>query len=166
MQKILLTYFFVAFCGLHVFSQNSMLPKTDKQLVEATVFELFSGYKAGDSLIVKNTFTQNAVLQTAFYNKEGKSELSQAMPVQKFLNYIGGGLEKEHDERLWDVTINIDNNLASVWAQYAFYLDGQFTHCGAENFLLIKQPIGWKIFHLVDTRQHAGCEVPDNIKNQ
>lgn len=152
--------------ALAAFSQQSMLPKSDDEQIKAVITELFDGYRAGDSLRVKNTFAENAVLQTAFYDKTANSQLSQPMPVSKFTGYIGGGLSKVHDERLWDLKIQVDNNLASAWTNYAFYLDNEFLHCGAENFLLIKKNGTWKIFHLVDTRQQTGCKVPESVKNQ
>lgn len=166
MRKIVFTFFLAVLSIPALYAQDSMLPQSDERQVEAVINELFNGYKAGDSLRVKNTFTENATLQTAFYNKEGQSQLSEPMPLSKFLAYIGAGLEKEHDERLWNLTIHIDNNLASAWTNYAFYLDGQFLHCGAENFLLTKTSEGWRIFHLVDTRQQTGCKVPEQVKHK
>lgn len=149
-------------------AQQSMLPVSshETELVKKVIIELFDGYRAGDSLRVKNTFTQSATFQTAYYDKSGKSQLSQSSPVAKFTSYIGGGLTKEHDERLWDIEVKIDNNLATVWTKYAFYLDGEFSHCGAENFLLIKQHSKWKIFHLVDTRQQKDCKIPESVTNR
>lgn len=143
-----------------------MLPTNDEQLVKDVINELFDGYKAGDSLRVKNTFTKDATLQSTYYNKKGISTLSPAKSINGFIKYIGGGLAKEHDERLWNTTIQIDKNLASVWTQYAFYLDGEFSHCGSENFLLVKKDQQWKIFHLVDTRQKEECKIPESIKNR
>lgn len=148
------------------YSQQSMLPKSDEEQVKEVILELFDGYKAGDSLRVKNVFTQDAILQTAYFDKNGDSQLSDQESVRKFINYIGGGLSKLHDERIWDLEVKVDNNLATAWTKYAFYLDDNFIHCGAENFLLIKTDNSWKIFHLVDTRQQVGCKVPESIKNQ
>lgn len=147
-------------------AQQSMLPVDDEHDVKKVIIELFDGYRVGDSLRVKNTFTPNAILQTAYFDKSGKSQLSKPSPISKFTSYIGGGFEKVHDEQVWDIQVNIDNNLATVWTKYAFYLGGQFSHCGAENFLLIKQGSEWKIFHLVDTRQKNDCKIPDSIKNR
>ncbi len=106
------------------------------------------------------------MLQTAYFDKSGKSQLSESSPVSKFISYVGGGFEKKHDEQLWDIEVKIDNNLATVCAKYAFYLNGYFSHCGAENFLLLKKNNQWKIFHLVDTKQQSDCKIPDSIKNR
>ena len=42
------------------------------------------------------------------------------------------------DERIVDYKIEIDENLAQVWAPYEFYLDDKFSHCGVNAFQLIK----------------------------
>ncbi len=166
MKHLLLSFLVIPLIAFSSNAQQSMLPVNDTELVKKVIIELFDGYRAGNSLRVKNTFTANAMLQSAYFDKAGNSQLSKASPVSKFVSYVGGGFEKEHDEQLWDIEIKIDNNLASVWTKYAFYLGGEFSHCGAENFLLIKQNNQWKIFHLVDTRQQMGCKIPDNIKNR
>lgn len=165
-MKKLFVFSLIAVGAFSTYAQQSMLPKSDEEQVKAVITELFDGYRIGDSLRVKNTFTEMAVLQTAYFDKAANSQLSDPMPISTFTSYIGGGLSKVHDERIWDMKIQIDNNLASAWTRYAFYLDGTFLHCGAENFLLIKKNGSWKIFHLVDTRQQTGCKVPESVKNQ
>lgn len=166
MKNLTLFYLLLTCIAFSSVAQQSMLPSRDTELVKNTIIELFDGYREGDSLRVKNTFTKNAILQSAYFDKSGKSQLSKPSTISKFTSYIGGGLEKEHDERIWDIEVKIDNNLATVWTKYAFYLDNEFSHCGAENFLLIKQINKWKIFHLVDTRQQENCKVPNSIQNR
>jgi len=54
-----------------------------------------------------------------------------------------------------------------VWASYAFYLGKKFNHCGVDAFHLVKSEDGeWKIFHLADTGQKEGCNIPKKIGNQ
>ncbi len=166
MKNIYITYLFLFLFSLNAIAQQSMLPVNDSEQVKKVIIELFDGYRAGDSLRVKNTFTKNATLQSAYFDKSDLSQLSKPSPVSKFISYVGAGFKKEHDEQLWDIEVNIDNNLATVWTKYAFYLGGIFSHCGAENFLLIKKNKEWKIFHLVDTRQQAGCKIPNSIQNR
>ncbi|MCF6361628.1 MAG: hypothetical protein L3J29_12810 [Cyclobacteriaceae bacterium] len=155
---------FLLICSFSVSGQQSMLPPDEEQQVNVIITELFDGYRVGDSTRVRSTFTINATFQSAYYNKEGESILSKPKSIDAFVSYIGVGLDKVHDEQLWNTSIKIDKNLASVWTNYAFYLDGEFSHCGSENFLLIKNDGHWKIFHLVDTRQKIGCEIPDSLQ--
>ena len=135
---------------------------SEEKEVMAVIIELFDGYRAADSSRVRAVFTKDAVLQRAG-TKEGKPVLTPSNSINGFVKYVGSGLKQVHDEPLWDYKVNIDGSLASVWTKYAFYLDKSFHHCGAENFLLFNDGNGWKIFHLVDTSQTEGCDIPAEI---
>ena len=68
---------------------------------------------------------------------------------------------------IWDTKIQIDGNMAQAWAPYAFYVGKKFSHCGVDAFQLFKSTDGvWRIFHLADTRQKDGCNVPKKISEQ
>ena len=133
----------------------------EQEVVMATILELFDGYRAADSSRVRAVFTENASLMRVG-EKDGEPHLSGGS-IDSFVNYVGSGLDKLHDEPVWDYKVHIDQNLASVWTKYAFYLDGQFHHCGAESFQLFKSKEGWKIFLLVDT-SHDECDIPDYVR--
>ena len=61
---------------------------------------------------------------------------------------------------MWDPVVQIRDNLATVWVKYAFYLDGEFLHCGVDAFMLARTNDGWKIVSLADTSQKENCEMP------
>ena len=143
-------------------NSDSPDPKYDVLLV---INELFDGYREGDSSRVSKTFEKGAIMQR-IANKEGKTIVTPSNSVQGWLNYIGSGLKEIHDEPLWDTVVQIDGDLASVWTKYAFYLGGKFHHCGVDNFLLHRTDAGWKIFHIVDTSQEVGCNIPDAVRQK
>ncbi len=64
------------------------------------------------------------------------------------------------EEQLLDYKVSIDGNLAHVWTPY--FLNGSFSHCGANAFTLAKTSSGWKIVHLIDSRRR---EVAINLNN-
>ena len=127
------------------------------------VITLFDGMREGDSAKVHSVFRNHVEFHTSLTNKEGQPILLND-DLQPFLNAVGTTHDKIWDEPLWDIDIKIDNNLASVWTKYAFYIGNEFSHCGVDAFMLNKDENGWKIFHLTDTRQRNGCEVPNEIK--
>ncbi|MTI40179.1 hypothetical protein [Fulvivirga lutimaris] len=139
-------------------------PFTDEKLaVFETVVKLFDGMRAGDSSMVHSVFRDNPDIFTSSNNAEGKLMLHRG-ELQKFLTAVGTPHDVIYDEPIWDVKIEIDGNLAMVWSPYAFYAGKNFSHCGVDAFLLNKDEEGWKIFHLTDTRQKTGCNVPESIK--
>ena len=144
------------------FSQNASSKQTEK--INLVIKELFDGYRAGDSTRVRAVFTAGAHAQTVLTTTNGVDKLSELKSIDNFVNYIGGGLAEIHDERLWDMKIHADDQLATVWCNYAFFLGDKFIHCGTETFLLRKEKNDWKIFYLIDTRRNAGCKLPAEIK--
>ena len=142
--------------------QGTEAKRTEK--VTSIIQELFDGYRAGDSTRVRAVFTTNANAQTIITSTEGEDKLSDVVSIDKFINYIGGGLEEVHDEKIWNLKIHSDEQLATVWTEYAFFLGENFIHCGTETFLLRKVNNNWKIFYLVDTRRNSGCKLPPEIK--
>ena len=62
------------------------------------------------------------------------------------------------DERIAFDGIKIDGPMATAWTPYNFYFNGKFSHCGVNNFVLVKQDNGWKIQYIIDTRRRQGCK--------
>lgn len=163
MNKLGAILLILTFTGSLVsFGQDKNSKRTEK--ITSVIQELFDGYRAGDSTRVRAVFTADAHAQTILTTTEGVDKLSDLTSIDNFIKYIGGGFEEVHDEKFWDMDINADNQLATVWTKYAFFLDEKFIHCGTETFLLRKEKSDWKIFYLVDTRQQTGCKLPAEIK--
>lgn len=61
-------------------------------------------------------------------------------------------------ERYWEPTVLIHGRLATVWTPYDFHSDGQFSHCGINNFSLLKTGDGWVITGVVFSIETEDCE--------
>lgn len=126
--------------------------------VVAVVVQLFDGMRAGDSAMVRSTFAPDVRLVSTS-SRDGQPAL-QSVEIDRFLEAIGTPHEEVWDERLWNVEVRIDANLATVWTEYAFYLDEELSHCGVDAFQLFKASDGWKIFQIADTRRGADtCDI-------
>jgi len=149
-------------------SQISFAQLTSEQeAVLKPIKQLFEGMQKGDSAMVRKTFTKQVTMATIGTNKEGKSFISRESSLDGFLKQIGSPHTDAYNEMIWDEKILIDGNFAQVWVNYAFYLGKVFHHCGVDAFHLVKGNDGfWKIFHLADTRQVNGCQVPQKISDQ
>lgn len=163
MNKLGAILLILTFSNAHIsFGQSNDAKRVGK--ITSVIQELFDGYRAGDSSRVRAVFTADAHAQTILTSVDGDDRLSDVISIDEFIKYIGSGLEEVHDEKLWDMQIHSDPQLATVWTKYAFFLGEKFTHCGTETFLLRKVNDDWKIFYLVDTRQKTGCKLPAEIK--
>ncbi len=68
------------------------------------------------------------------------------------------------DERLWDMEVRVDANLAQAWTYYALYVNDEYHHCGVDAFQLFHDGVAWKVFHIADTRR-LECDIPESVKN-
>ena len=85
-----------------------------------------------------------------------------ASEAQGWLNSIGRPRDEVLDEQIWDLEIQIDGRLATAWMKFAFFLGGEFSHCGVNAMMLFKDSDGWRIFALADTsrRGEENCWMP------
>ena len=137
----------------------------DEKEIMKVVLRLFDGMRAGDSSMVRSVFHDRVEMYTSFTDRNGKPDLKKD-DVEKFIAAVGTPHDEVWDEPIWDAEVRIDGNLAQVWTKYAFYAGKRFSHCGVDAFHLTRTGTGWKIFHLTDTRQKEGCEVPESIREE
>jgi hypothetical protein len=65
---------------------------------------------------------------------------------------------KTWEEKVRNVRILIDDNIASAWMDYTFHLEGKIRHCGVNSAELVKVKGEWKVTQLGDSRRTTGCE--------
>ena len=131
--------------------------QSEEDSVKATINHLFTAMKNADTVLLRSCFTANPILQTIGLNKEGKLIVKDET-LMEFINSIGQLPKNAADERIVFDGIHSDAMLAMVWAPYKFYFNGVFSHCGADDFTLVKLSGQWKIQYLIDTRHKHGCD--------
>jgi hypothetical protein len=47
--------------------------------------------------------------------------------------------------------MQLDRDLATVWAEYQLRIGGKVSHCGYDAFRLNRTTTGWKILNIADT---------------
>jgi len=127
--------------------------KSEEDSVKKAVNQLFIAMKTSDSILIRKSFSKNAVLQTITKTGEVKNE-----NINDFVLSISKAEKQSLDERIKFSNILIDRNLASVWTPYEFYYKGQFSHCGVNSFQLVKSNNEWKIQYIIDTRRKDNCK--------
>jgi len=137
----------------------------EKAEIIAVVNQVFEAMRTNDSTMLKGAFIEIPSTYTVFRDKKGVTQF-RADDFQNFVNAVGKPKADVWNEPIWNEKIEIDEALASVWVDYAFYLNDKFLHCGVDAFHLVKLDAEWKIFHLVDTRRRADCDVPKAVSAQ
>lgn len=131
----------------------------EEAAVRAVVDRLFDAMRAGDSTAVRGVFHPEARMIATQPSEEGP--VVRTIPFTAFVEAVGRPHEEVWDERIWDVEIRVDDDLAVAWMEYAFYLGGELSHCGVDAFMFSKAADGWAITQIADTRRQEGCEVPE-----
>ena len=140
---------------------------SEERLVREPIDRLFNGMHEGDSSVVHSAFAVNVTMATIYKDKNGAPMIRNESGIKDFLKAVGTPHSEKWSEPIWNLVIQVDVNFAQAWASYAFYAGNKFSHCGVDAFHLFKGADGkWKIFHLADTRQKEGCQIPPEISNK
>ena len=85
--------------------------------------------------------------------------------LNSFVTYIGSPRDNQLVEPIWNIKVQQDGVFAQVWADYALYVDGKFSHCGVDAFQLALLNGEWKIISITDTRKIENCVIPSEVRS-
>jgi len=125
--------------------------------VRAAVEQLFEGMRAADSGLVRGVLATDA--RFAVTDARNGPVTIAAQSVDGWVRSIDGS-EGRWNEQIYNVDVQVDGDMASVWAPYTFYLDGAISHCGINSIELLQDADGWKVTQISDTRRTEGCPDP------
>ena len=124
----------------------------------AVVNQLFDAMRAADAAAVTSLFHPDLEKMASSGVQRDGVPIVRFGDMAGFATSVGNASPGDFDERLGNPQIRIDDNLATVFTPYAFYLRGQLSHCGVNVFLIARTGDEWKIIGLADTRRTQGCE--------
>lgn len=138
--------------ALSLIAMSAFSRSGEEDAVKAVIVDFFDAMRESDSTAIRNSLTAQAVFQTISAENEVKTA-----SVSSFISSIGRAPRGSLDEKISFESVLIDGTLASVWTPYRFYVNGSFSHCGVNSFLLHKENGSWKIHYVIDTRRKTGC---------
>ncbi len=62
-----------------------------------------------------------------------------------------------NEERLGTPAIEIDGDIAMVWASYVTYVNGKADHCGVDLMDLVRENGVWKVLNVTSSHRNTGC---------
>src|SRR5690606_10298859 len=77
--------------------------------------------------------------------------------VAEFAGGLTPGPER-FEEVMVAPVVRIDGDIAMVWGEYVFRVDGEISHCGVNHFDLVRRDGVWKIANLTWSQRSTGCE--------
>ncbi|MFC7377935.1 nuclear transport factor 2 family protein [Brevundimonas sp. GCM10030266] len=131
----------------------------EHQAVLAPVNAVFDALAARNAAGLDAHFDPDARL-TVVHEQAGSESRVTHITLQQF----AGGLEpgpEALEEVMPNPTVAIDGDVAMVWGQYVFRIDGRLSHCGVDHFNLVRQGGVWKITSLTWNQRTTGCEALD-----
>lgn len=118
----------------------------DKEAVIATVQAFFDAMTARDVERMRTLMTADGIIYGYLENEDG---LQVIRPTHAdYLENLAAG-QARLVERFWDPEVMVHGRLATIWTPYELYADGQFSHCGVNNFSMLKMATGWVITGVV-----------------
>ena len=129
--------------------------QSDERAIVAAVTKFLDGIRTRDTSLMRSTVVSGATLVPV----GGPTGLGAPAAIDGIIERTGKGTGPGNDERIETPKVQIDEQLASLWAYFTLTRPGEtrIDVCGVNMFLLRKGPDGWKIFQIAATSRTEGC---------
>lgn len=150
MKKIIVLLAIISILTLPVFAQKS----DDKTAVLAVVQTLFDEMAAANATGILATGIPENQLITIRKQRDGKTRVDSVNgeAFTKFFTKPGSIKEVMHAPK-----VEVDGDWAMVWGRYVFFAGDKLSHCGINQFNLVRTDAGWKIAGGASTIDPAAC---------
>lgn len=132
----------------------------DSAFAVATVRRALDGMRARDTTLMRAQFEGTVPMRPAGWRKQGDG-LVPGIGLDSAASWLHGidlmRRDSILDERIVAPAVEVDANLANVWAYYEFRRGTQFSHCGADQFVLGRTSGGWKIIGVAYSVRRTDC---------
>jgi hypothetical protein len=150
MKKILIAWIMALALVSSTFAQNN----NDKADAIALVNKLFDEMAAANAAGILATGTADNQLVALQRMKDGKSRISVINGEQFTKFFTKPGAVKEV---MYDPKVEVSGDWAMVWGRYVFFANGKLSHCGINQFNLVRTDAGWKIANGASTIDPGDC---------
>lgn len=131
-------------------------PAPDEAAVLAPINRMFAGLKARDGAAVLAEVRGDGQAVVVLEKADGTKAI-KTMALSEFAGGIKPGPEALEEKLVGRPAIEIDGDMAMVWAPYVFTVDGKVSHCGTNDFGLIREAGTWKVASIIWTQRKTGC---------
>ena len=151
MKRILLIIMIVTLSSVAAFAQGAA---EDKKAVLGVVNELFTQMRAANAAGILATGTPENQLVGIRKTKEGKTRIDviNADAFSKFFTK-----KDAVEELMYEQNVALDGDWAMVWGRYVFFVGDKVSHCGINQFNLVRTDAGWKIANGASTMNPSDC---------
>ena len=118
----------------------------DRAAVLDVITRFFEAMTARDVAAMASMMSEDGIIYGYREGDDGLQVIRR--PHAAYLESLAGG-QGRIVERFWDPQVMVHDRLATAWTPYDFHVDGEFSHCGVNNFSLLKTDAGWIITGVV-----------------
>lgn len=145
----------IALITVFILSLSAAAQKTDdKTAVLGVVQALFDAMRAADAAAILATGTADNSLVAIQKGRDGKSKVS-VISANEFTKFFTK--PNAVKEVMYDHNVAIDGDWAQVYGRYVFFVGDKISHCGINQFNLVRTNAGWKIANGASTMDPAAC---------
>ena len=150
MTRIFFSTIFALTLSIAAFGQAA----DDKKAVLGVVNELFAQMRAANAAGILATGTPENQLVGIRKTKEGKTRVD-VIGADAFTKFF---TKKDAvEELMYEQNVAVDGDWAMVWGRYVFFVGDKVSHCGINQFNLVRTDAGWKIANGASTMNAADC---------
>jgi len=124
--------------------------------VLASIAALFAAFEAGDAAAMLRHVYRDGRVTASSTRGDGASNLRQQSWTE-FADRVRP--ERAFQERISDPVIDIDDDIAMVWAPFVVRVGGKVSNCGVNHFDLVRENGTWKVMNLTFSSRTTGCPV-------
>ena len=128
-------------------------PDFENANILVPINQLFAAFEAGDSArVLRFVYPDGRV--TAIGTLRSGTGLRQESWTQ-FVARLKPG--EGFRESISDPAIEIDGDIAMVWAPFVVRVDGKVSNCGVDHFDLVREDGAWKVMNISFSSRTTGC---------
>lgn len=127
----------------------------DKTAAIGVVNQLFTEMAAANPPGILALHTPTSDLAAVFKQKDGKSRF-QSINGEAFSKMFTDKT-KVMKEEMYDPKVEVSGDWAMVWGRYVFFVGDKLTHCGINQFNLVRMDGTWKITNGASTIDPGDC---------
>ena len=130
--------------------------RAERTRVLAAVDTLLQGMRTKDAALMSQQLDSLARMTLVRPARDGGVRVV-ALSGAEFVRVATAAGQPPLDEPIRNPVVQIDGDLATVWAEYQVRREGRVTHCGSDAFHLVRRQGRWRILNVSDTYRQTGC---------
>ncbi len=150
-MKMILVMMFLLMAAASVMGQKV----DDKAAIVGVVNKLFDEMAAANPAGILALHTPTSDLVAIFRQKDGSTRV-QAINGDAFSKMFTDKSRKMK-EVMYDPKVEVSGDWAMVWGRYVFWVDDKLSHCGINQFNLVRVGGEWKIANGASTIDPTDC---------